>query len=47
MREAGAPNTRKFALCCGKRCARPTGDTYARTTDGPEQRFNGANLTER
>jgi hypothetical protein len=26
-------------------CARPTGDSYGRTTNAPEQRFNGVNLT--
>ena len=25
-------------------CARPTGDSYGRTTDAPAQRFNGAKL---
>ena len=29
----------------GKECARPTGGSHALTTDAPEQRFNGANLT--
>ena len=28
----------------GKECARPTGGRHGRTTDAPEQRFNGVNL---
>ena len=27
-------------------CARTTDDSYGRTTDAPEQRFNGVNLRE-
>jgi hypothetical protein len=30
----------------GMECARPTGDTHGRTTDAPEQHFNGTNLRE-
>jgi hypothetical protein len=30
----------------GKEYARPTGGRHGRTTDAPEQRFNGANLRE-
>jgi hypothetical protein len=44
MREAGAPNTRKCEVCCGKRCARPTGGRHGRTTNAPAQRLNGSNL---
>ena len=40
MREAGAPSTSgKW-----KSCTRPTGDGHDRTTDTPEQCFNGVNL---
>jgi hypothetical protein len=28
----------------GMECARPTGGSHGRTTDAPEQRFNGVNL---
>ena len=45
MREAGAPNTRKLLQSFGQ-CARPTGDSYGRTTEAHEQRFDGTNLTE-
>jgi muconolactone delta-isomerase len=34
----GAPNTRKLLQCFGQ-CARPTGDSYGRTTEAHEQRF--------
>ena len=44
MREAGAPNTRKLLLRFRIGCARPTGDSYGRTSDAAEQRFNGVNL---
>src|SRR5215217_7096243 len=44
MREAGEPNTRKLLLRLVSWCARPTGDSYSRTTDPPAQHFNGANL---
>jgi hypothetical protein len=27
-------------------CARPTGGSHGRTTDAPEQRFNGVNLRD-
>jgi len=33
-------------VCHPKRRARPTGIAHGRTTDAPEQRFNGANLRE-
>jgi hypothetical protein len=46
MREAGAANGRKLLLRFGQFCARPTGEGYGRTTDTPEQRFNGVNLRE-
>jgi hypothetical protein len=42
MREAGEPST-DVVVSVGC-CARPTGDSYGRTTDAPAQRFNGVNL---
>ena len=43
MIEAGEPSTSEFQEC-SRRCARPTGDSYGRTTNAPAQRFDGANL---
>jgi hypothetical protein len=41
MRETGAPSTEEAVSVS---CARPTGGRHGRTTDAPEQRFNGVNL---
>src|ERR671911_2618563 len=42
MREAGAPNTVKLLLRFRYRCARPTGGSHGRITDGPAQRREDA-----
>src|SRR5215213_6742855 len=42
MIEAGAPSTGKSLACVTKCCARPTGGSHGRTTEGPAQRGEGA-----
>jgi hypothetical protein len=42
MREAGVPST--WSVTALAEYARPTGDSYGRTTNAPAQRFDGANL---
>ena len=45
MRVAGLPSTSgKWKSCVMECCARPTGGSHGRTTEAPEQRFNGVNL---